>query len=389
MKRVQVTPREDWQTLVHDQGLYWVFTDEGQYWDESVAYEFSAAEIDKLYEVTEELNKLCLDAVAYVIKNNLLGTLGINPKAHAKIIDSWERREPTLYGRFDFLFDGKNFKLLEYNADTPTTVLETSVIQWHWKQALKPEADQFNSLEEDLISRWKVIDQYYQAAKYHFASAGESDEDHATVMYLLNCLLDIWPEGNLSKTQYVCMEDIAYDDAKKTFLDLFGNSIGHIFKLYPYEWMMEEEFADPLVENKHIKLIEPWWKMILSNKAILPILWELNEGHPNLLPAYFDSKPFEDKGQDFVVKPFYSREGADIRIVSKEHSAEGPKRNYDTTRCIFQEFVKPYRFDDKVPLLGSWVVGNKAAGLGIREDSALITSNFSRFVPHYFVKDEE
>ena len=35
-------------------------------------------------------------------------------------------------------------------------------------------------------------------------------------------------------------------------------------------------------------------------------------------------------------------------------------------------------------LVGSWVIAGKAAGIGMREDKNPITTNLSRFVPHYF-----
>lgn len=386
MKRIQLSPREDWQNKVMEKGLHWVFTDEGQYWDESAAYEFSEEEINKLYDTTEELHRLCMDAVQYVLDYNLLDKMGINPKAHALIRESWEKKQPHLYGRFDFLFDGKDFKMLEYNADTPTILIESSVIQWHWKQDVFPQHDQFNSLEEDLINRWKVIDQYYQAVRYHFSCAGESDEDYSTIHYLKDCLADVFQKNGLARTQFVSMEDIGWNKTKKKFLDLAENPITHMFKLYPYEWLIEEEFAEHIFESD-IRFIEPWWKMILSNKAILPILWQLNPNHPALLPTFFEKEsPVTGLNREYVIKPFYSREGANIHVVSAEHEAFGPERGYDTKQCVYQEFVTPHRFDGKIPLIGSWVIGNKAAGIGIREDEAIITSNYSRFVPHYFVK---
>ena len=36
------------------------------------------------------------------------------------------------------------------------------------------------------------------------------------------------------------------------------------------------------------------------------------------------------------------------------------------------------------PVIGSWIVGDEPAGIGIREDDSPITRNSSRFVPHYF-----
>lgn len=83
--------------------------------------------------------------------------------------------------------------------------------------------------------------------------------------------------------------------------------IANLFKLYPWEFMLREMFSTKL-EDAGVRWLEPAWKSIISNKALLPLLWEMFPDHPNLLPAYFaeDDHPQMDK---FVVKPIFSREG--------------------------------------------------------------------------------
>jgi glutathionylspermidine synthase len=34
-------------------------------------------------------------------------------------------------------------------------------------------------------------------------------------------------------------------------------------------------------------------------------------------------------------------------------------------------------------VIGAWLVASEACGLGIREDTRLITGNTSRFIPHF------
>jgi glutathionylspermidine synthase len=36
------------------------------------------------------------------------------------------------------------------------------------------------------------------------------------------------------------------------------------------------------------------------------------------------------------------------------------------------------------PVVGSWMVNGYACGIGVREDTKLVTGNTSRFVPHVF-----
>jgi glutathionylspermidine synthase len=152
-----------------------------------------------------------------------------------------------------------------------------------------------------------------------------------------------------------------------------------MFKLYPWEWLFRESFGQYLL-TAPLQLIEPAWKIILSNKAILPILWELFPEHPNLLPAYYDSS---NLSHPYISKPIFAREGANITIYhgDKQDYSSG---NYDEEPLIYQAYCPLPKFDDVYPVIGSWVIGGKAGGIGIREDSSPITQNSSCFVPHYY-----
>jgi glutathionylspermidine synthase len=174
-------------------------------------------------------------------------------------------------------------------------------------------------------------------------------------------------------------------ERRTNFTDLDERPILNLFKLYPWEWLMHEEFGKHLLEvSDKMFWIEPAWKMILSNKAILPILWELNPNHKNLLPTYFEyNKEF---GDNYVKKPLLSREGADIVLNNGTVAEMGQPQGYGDEGFIYQKLALLPNFDNNFPVIGSWIVGGEAAGIGIREDAWLITSNMSRFIPH-FIKD--
>jgi glutathionylspermidine synthase len=127
-------------------------------------------------------------------------------------------------------------------------------------------------------------------------------------------------------------------------------------------------------------MIEPAWKMILSNKALLPILWELNPRHPYLLEASFDQLHFHD---NFVSKPFLSREGANITVHRNGQVTEFDG-SYAGKGLVYQELATIPCFDGNYPVIGSWVIRGESAGIGIREDRLSVTTNSSRFVPHLF-----
>ena len=59
----------------------------------------------------------------------------------------------------------------------------------------------------------------------------------------------------------------------KRFTDPDEMPIRVMAKLYPWEWMAHEEFGEHVLTDT-TAFIEPVWKMILSNKMLLPLLWE-------------------------------------------------------------------------------------------------------------------
>src|SRR5579863_2482981 len=205
MRRWTVTPRPDWQKRVEKIGLiYHTLAGGDRYWDESAYWEFTAAEIDRLEGATAEIQRLCLAAGDAILSQDRLGEMGIPGAAHAAIRTAWNGEPPALYGRLDLAFDGHLIKLLEYNADTPTALVEAAVAQWYWLQECFPGVDQFNSLHEKLIAKWKDLKDYVTSPVY-FADAG-SQEDRMTTAYLQ----DTAEQGGL-KTRHIGMSEIGWD----------------------------------------------------------------------------------------------------------------------------------------------------------------------------------
>jgi len=372
MKRHVCQPRIDWTRRVESIGLTYHSHEGGPYWDESACYELTAAEVDTLEAAANMLHFLCIDAAEAVIKNDWWARLGIPPAAVPSILRSWERDDFSLYGRFDLAFDGVNPpKLLEYNADTPTALVEAAVAQWFWLRETHPRADQFNSIHERLIDAWKL----WRGKTIHFASVRENAEDEMTVLYLRDTCEQAGVE-----TRPVFIDDIGWDEARKCFVDLESERIQQCFKLYPWEWLWREEFA-PYLNDEPIRFIEPAWKMLLSNKGLLPILWRLFPDHPNLLPADEFAASMEGR---YVRKPILSREGANVSWVENGVVIEESEGGYGEEGFIYQAPANIPEFDGQRPIFGVWVVNHEAAGLGVREDQRRITGNLSRFVPHFF-----
>ncbi|WP_294283210.1 glutathionylspermidine synthase family protein [uncultured Chryseobacterium sp.] len=372
MKRTASQSRKKWEEKLEGLGFGY-HSLEGLYWDESHYYEFSMQEVDTIEKATAELWQMCLEAVDYIIEKNLWDRFSIPEWFRNYIVTSWEEDHPSIYGRFDFGFDGKNLKLLEFNADTPTSLYEASVIQWYWLQEMFPEKDQFNSIHEKLVDYWKYLTRYMNPRYIYFASL-TNIEDVTNVEYLRDCAT----QGGF-ETEFIPIQDIGWAEEIKEFIAGNGSVMEYIFKLYPYEWILEDGFGEKLVENGfRSQWIEPAWKVLLSSKAILPVLWEMYPNHPYLLPAYFEQKDLKD----FVKKPVYSREGANIILYKNGESVEENSGAYGKEGFIYQQLFDLPDFNGNYPVIGSWVIGQEAAGIGIRESIHRITNNQSRFVPH-------
>ncbi|RCG27215.1 glutathionylspermidine synthase family protein [Sphaerisporangium album] len=380
MRRLLSDRRPDWQKTIEAQGLgFHGNVPQGEdgrpYWDESVYYAFTMPEILELERVTEDLHGMCLEAVDHVITRERYADFRIADWLHEPIRQSWKRRDPHLFGRFDLCYDGAGHaKLLEYNADTPTSLVESSVIQWHWKEDVHPACDQWNSLHEKLIDRWLHISAPGAGIHFAFTRDEEAGEDALNAAYMMETAA----QAGLP-TRLLAIEDIGWDSGQRRFVDLQGQKIRRLFKLYPWEWLVTESFAALAIERQaRTPWVEPLWKMLLSNKALLAVLWDMYPGHPNLLPAHLDGP--RDLAA-YVAKPLLGREGASIRIVQASETTTMPG-DYGAEGYVYQEFWPLPDFEGRRPVLGSWVIGDESAGLGIRETSGLITGNTSSFVPH-------
>ena len=374
MQRHVCQPRPDWRAKVESVGLTYHSHDDAPYWDESACYEFTRAEVEELERAGNELHRLCIQAAEAVIENAWWPRLGIPASAGPAVLSSWERDDFSLYGRFDLAYDGSTPpKLLEYNADTPTALVEAAVAQWFWLQDTRADADQFNSIHERLIETWKRFG--LGRGRVYFAGVKDHAEDGGTLDYLRDTC-----EQAGGKTKSVFIEDIGWEAKQNCFVDLDSERIGRCFKLYPWEWLWHEEFGVHLARES-IQFIEPTWKMLLSNKGLLPILWEMFPDHPNLLPAYESAAPL---GGRYVRKPKLSREGSNVALVEGGVVVEETAGDYGEEGHVYQALAQLPDFGGHHPVCGVWVVDHEAAGLGIREDTRRITGNLSRVVPHFF-----
>jgi len=398
MEKISLPPRPDRREA--ETGFTFAEMHGEPYWDETSAYRFTLEEIEtRIEDPATELHSMCREAVDKIVNTEeWMDRMGIPPGFRDMVAQSWRQEEPELYGRLDLAYDGEVAKLLEYNADTPTSLYETAAFQWQWLEdqmaaGVLPEgSDQFNGVHEALVERFREL--FAPNSDLHFAAAAGHAEDYATVEAMA------WAAREAGMgAHYTDLDKIGLT-AEGQFTDAEDRIIGTLFKLYPWEDIFRDDFGAAIAPSG-CRFIEPPWKALLSNKAILPVMWDLFEGHPNLLPAFFlddvagplrdgtGGSPVFDRARDalragHVVKPIFSREGSSIDIIENGRPLEtATDRGYDKHPKIVQAYCPLPVFDGFRPVLGAWIVGETCVGLGIREDKARITQDLSRFKPHF------
>lgn len=385
MQRIDIAERPRWRDRAVELGFTFHSPAGKPYWDETAYYAFTLAEIEQGIEApSAEIEQMTRHLVDRIVRSEeLLAKIGIPERAYDLVRTSWHRGHSSLYGRFDFSFDGAGpARLLEYNADTPTSLYEAGVFQWFWLEdqlaggRLPRGADQYNSLHERLVARFKEL---AGQGILHLSCVTRSDEDRGTIAYIDECAR----QGGFT-TAFIDVAEIGLRGDGQ-FVDMQNRAINRLFKLYPWEWMFGEPFADKIMGSV-TGFLEPPWKAIVSSKGILPLLFEMAPGHPNLLPAYFEGDPrASELGGAYAIKPLFSREGANVSLHRDGAVIDADAGPYGEQRQILQALAPLPCFAGNYAVVGSWLVNGVPAGLGMREDTSPITKNTSRFVPHAIV----
>lgn len=384
MRRVALAERPHWRRQAREFGFRFHTLYGEPYWDETAYYAFSLQQIEQdLEDPTAELHQMCLAAVDTAVNSEFWLKRFQIPEHHWDFVrQSWMKREPSLYSRMDLAYTGRGpAKLLENNADTPTSLYETGFWQWLWLEdriqdrTLPSGADQFNSLQDRLVEWFQGYRQANRPQPLHFACCRNSEEDRGTVQYLQDCASSAGVDN-----RFVFIEDIGHGEGG-VLTDLQSHVIQAMFKLYPWEFLLREDFA-ALLQTCGVAWLEPPWKALLSNKALLPMLWTLYPGHPNLLPAFFSDDPLRGDLHAYVRKPIFAREGANIDVVIGGETVFSSSGPYGEEGFIYQAYTPLPQFEDRHALIGSWLVNDQPAGISVREDRQMVTQDLSRYVPH-------
>ena len=351
----------------------------------------SEDEANAYYEATNELYDMFCEAGDYVIDNNLFHEINIPFNLVNLIKESWENDVHWhLYSRFDLAggIDGKPIKLIEFNADTPTAVFETAIIQWAMLKANKlDEASQFNNLYDALKDNFKRIitmeddiekfEEYYKDLgwKILFSSIASSGEDINTTKLLQH----IASEAGFN-TDFEYIDKVQFNDE-----GIYKDDINFEFwfKLIPWENIAidESELAlilEDIITNKKAIIFNPAYTLMFQSKGFMKILWDLYPNHPLLLETSFE--PLVGKKQ--VEKRCFGREGANVAIINSDNSLDmKTEGDYEGFKAIYQEYVELPIDENGDSYQAGVFYAYEACALGFRKGGKIL-NNMSKFVGH-------
>jgi len=348
------------------------------------------AEAEAYYEAGNELYDMFVEAGEYVIENNLFHEIGIPFNLVEVIKESWENDVHWhLYGRFDLAggIDGKPIKLLEFNADTPTALFETAIVQWAMlKRNHMEETAQFNGVYEALLENFKrlvtlqedvsTFEERYEGWKFLFTSIRGNSEEENTVRLLQHIASEAGYE-----TEFAYIDEVEFSGEEGIFYN--DEQYELWFKLIPWEDIALEEsdlamLLTQIIKNQKAIIFNPAYTLLFQSKGILKILWDLYPNHPLLLET--SDRPLE--GQMCVAKPVFGREGESVRILDENgNMIEGGEGDYDNHKMIYQAYTELPTDAEGAYYQAGLFFAYESCGVGFRKGGKIL-DNMSKFVGH-------
>ena len=351
------------QEYLEQMGFSWHKDGDGEYVVRDKFIELSSAEAEAYERAVNTLYAMYEKGAEYVIENKLFDALDIPGSLVEQICYSWENeRSNHLYGRFDLSggIDGAPIKLIEFNADTPTLLLESTVIQYMmlaYNETLKGE--QFNKIYDAVSQKFLKIAKSKKGlySTFLFSSVEGIEEERVTVELLQNMAKDA---SLATEFRYLeaCEEKMGYD---------------FWFKLYPWEDMPHFQ-ATP-----NTSMLNPAYTLLYQSKGMLAILYKLFPDSPYLLKSSFE--PIEEK---YVKKRMFGREGANIDIVEQGRVVKSTDGIYDSYKAIYQEYTEFVQDSEQNYYQAGVFYSDGACGIGFRR-GAEILDDMSQFMGHIVV----
>ena len=387
----KVTPLDD--ATLESLGFSWHTDSDGTKYVSDALVQISQEEAEAYYEAANEIYDMYVEAAEYVIKNELFFELGIPFNLVDVIKKSWQNDVHWhVYGRFDLAggIDGKAIKLIEFNADTPTSLFETALLQWAiLKHNNMDEEKQFNNIYEAIGDNFKrlitlfddvdTFDENYDGWKILFSSSDANEEEEVTTKLLQQIATDAG-----FNTSFEYLQNVRFDE--DGIADAHDNMYEYWFKLFPWEDIAhdEPELATTLtniISNQKAIILNPAYTLLFQSKGMLKILSDLFPDSPYLLKTSFEPL----KGMKQVEKTAFGREGANTKIIDSEGKVllekDGPYGNY---KKVYQEYVEFPKDAKGAKYQAGVFFAYEACGMSFRKGGEIM-DNMSKFVGHVIV----
>ena len=391
VKLRKLHPLDD--NTLEELGFSWHTDADGSKYVSDALVQITAKEAEAYYTAANEIYDMYVEAAEYVIENDLFFDLGIPFNLVEAIKKSWENDVHWhIYGRFDLAggIDGAPIKLIEFNADTPTSLFETALLQWALlKHNNMNEESQFNNVYEAISNNFKRLitlfddvenfDERYDGWKILFSSIANNEEEEATTRLLQQIATDAG-----FNTSFEYLENTHFDE--DGIYDADENKYEYWFKLYPWEDIAhdEPELATTLtniMQSQEAIILNPAYTLLFQSKGMLKILCDLFPDSPYLLKTSFEPL----KGVKQVEKSVFGREGANTKIIASDGATltqtDGP---YDNYKKIYQEYVDFPKDSNADKYQAGVFFAYEACGMSFRKGGEVM-DNMSKFVGHVIV----
>ena len=386
--RIKIKPLNDDQ--LDEAFLSW-YKEDGESFIADELVVVTEEEAKRYYEAGNAIYDMYIEAGDYIIENNLLDEVGIPFNLQDLVKSSWDNDVHWhIYGRFDFAggIDGKDIKLIEFNADTPTTLYESSILQWMLLKANDlDENSQFNNIYEALKDNFKRLmvldgdladfDKRYDGYKILFSSYEGIEEEEVTTKFLETCAREAGYE-----TGFSFLNQVGFDEEKGIFNENEEN-FEFWFKLFPWEDLAVEEgdltlMLKSIVDNRKAILLNPAYTLMFQSKGMLKVLYDLFPDSPYLLETSFE--PLKDKR--YIEKKVFGREGENCHIFDKDGSTIAKKEgDYGHHKSIYQEFVDYPKDENGLYYQAGVFFAYEPCGLSYRRGDIILDDD-SKFIGH-------
>lgn len=388
IKLQKLNPLND--STLDELGFTWHTDKDGTKYVNNELVVITQDEAEAYYQAANTIYDMYVEAAEYVIENNLFFELGIPFNLVDMIKKSWENDVHWhIYGRFDLAggIDGKPIKLIEFNADTPTALFETALLQWALlKQNNMDENKQFNNVYEAIQDNFKrlitlfddtsTFSEHYDGWKILFSSVEGNDEEEATTRLLQQIATDAG-----FNTGYEFLQNVTFDE--NGIYDANGIEYEYWFKLYPWEDISHDEpelatTLNTIMQNQKAIILNPAYTLLFQSKGMLKILYDLFPDSPYLLKT--SNEPLQ--GIKHVEKTMFGREGANTKIIDADGNTkaqtDGP---YDNYKKVYQEYVEFAKDENDKKYQSGVFFAYEACGLSFRKGGEIL-DNMSKFVGH-------